>query len=363
MSRRKIIISGGGTAGHIHPALAVAHKLKERDSEIDITFVGSTRRLEKTIMERHQVDFIPLKIEGIKGKGIRLIKSIFFLPAAFMKSYAILRKIRPSLSIGVGGYSSGPILLLSAWMSTPTLILEQNSLPGFTNRLLIPRIDRAVVSFESSLPYFRGKGVVIGNPVREEFYAIPPKSRADTMTLLIFGGSQGSLFLNNALIQTLPLLKNQADGLIIYHQTGEKDCDRVQQAYLKNGFRNVLVKSYFEDMAHYFEKADLVICRAGATTIAELIAARKASLLIPYAHAADDHQRINAEELEKIQGTEMITEQKFTPELFADKLVRFMMNKSRLDQMEKNLNALRKTGVADKIADLCFELIREKGRQ
>jgi len=362
MQRQRVLISGGGTAGHIHPALAVGRKLKEKNRDIQITFVGSTRKLERSIMDHYHADFIPLKIEGLKGRGIKIARSLFILPAAFLRSMSILIKLKPSLSIGVGGYSSGPIVLISAWLGIPTLILEQNSLPGFTNRMLIPWVKKAVVSFESSLPYFKKKGICLGNPVRDEFYALPPKQRTDRLTLLIFGGSQGSRFLNEGMIKSLPLLTQEAENLIIYHQTGENNLEQVKQAYLKHGIRNVMVKAFFHNMADYFQKSDLVICRAGATTIAELIAGKKASLLIPFAGAADNHQLHNAKELEKIQGTEILTEQEFTPELFARKIIRFVKNKTRLDQMEKNLALLKKTGAAEKIADLCFELIKKKAR-
>lgn len=360
LSKQRVIISGGGTAGHIHPALAVGRKLKEKNSDIQITFVGSTRKLEKSIMNHYQADFIPLNIEGLKGKGIKIAKSLFILPPAFLKSMSILLKLKPSLSIGVGGYSSGPILIISAWMGIPTLILEQNSIPGFTNRMLIPWVKKAVVSFESSLPYFRKKGIYIGNPVKDEFYSLSPKQRTNRLTLLIFGGSQGSRFLNDGIINSLPTLKQRSENFSIYHQTGEDDFERVKQAYIEQGIRNVMVKAFFFNMADYFQKADLIISRAGATTVAELIASRKASLLIPFSGATDNHQMHNAKELENIQGAEIITEQEFTPELFSGKIIRFMENKTRLNQMEKNLNILRRTGAAEKISDLCFELMQKK---
>ena len=360
--RRRVIISGGGTAGHIHPALAVGQKLKERDEGIDITFVGTTRKLEQRLMDHYKADFIPLKIEGIKGKGRGIIKSLFILPSAFAKSLGILKRLKPALSIGVGGYSSGPIILLSAWLGIPTLLLEQNSVPGLTNRMLIPWAKKAVVSFEGTLPYFKGKGVFFGNPVREEFYNLKQKERTDRLSLLIFGGSQGSRFLNDAVIDTLPLLQDNKARLTFFHQTGERDLDRVKEAYVDRGFPHVLVKPFLFNMADYYEKADLVICRAGATTVAELIAAGKASILMPFAHAADNHQLKNARELEKVKGTEIITEDEFTPEVFGGKILRFMDNTARLDQMEKNLSVLRKTDVAARISDLCLELMKEKDR-
>jgi len=179
------------------------------------------RELEKSIMDHHQVEFIPLKIEGLKRRGFKTIKSLFLLPLSFAKSLAILRRLKPDLVIGVGGYSSGPIVLLASWMRIPTLILEQNLLPGFTNRMLLPWVKKAVVAFEGSLPYFKGKGIHIGNPVREEFYRITPKPQNSRLTILVFGGSQGSHFLNKGITASLPFLKKEKENLRIFHQTGE----------------------------------------------------------------------------------------------------------------------------------------------
>lgn len=361
MKEKKVIISGGGTAGHIYPALVVGNKLKEKESNLLLTYVGSSRSIEKEIMEHHRVNFIPLKIEGIKGRGLKSIKSLLLLPLCFVKSFFILVRIKPDLVIGAGGFSSGPIVLLASWMKIPTLILEQNLHPGFTNRVLRPWIKKAVVSFRNSLPYFKGKGVLIGNPVREEFYHLLPKQKTSSLTLLIFGGSQGSHFLNKALTSTLPLLEKEKENFIIFHQTGEKDFEWVKASYIQAGFKKATVAPYFFDMADYFQKSDLIISRAGATTVAELIASNKASLLIPFAKAAENHQAFNARELEEVRAAEVILEEEFTPKLLADKIFSFLKNKEKISQMEKNLAQLRTESVAEKISDLCFELMAGKG--
>ncbi len=363
MKRKSVIISGGGTGGHIYPALAVGRKLQERDSALRLTYVGTSRPVEKDIMARQGVDFIPMKIEGIKGMGLRSLKSWLILPLSFIKSASTLIRLRPDLVIGVGGFSSGPIVLLASWLRIPTLILEQNVLPGFTNRLLLRWVRRAVVAFESSLPAFRGKGIFLGNPVREAFYSLPRKQRDEELTLLIFGGSQGSQFLNRALVSTLPFLKEQRGRLRIFHQTGEKDSEWVRKAYRENGFENAVVAPYFHDMPEYFEKADLVLSRAGATTIAELVAAGKASFLFPFAQAADNHQLINARELEKTGGAEVIEEKDFRPDLLAGKIRNLAVHKEELGRMEKGLSVLRTEGVAEKIAGLCFELMEHRTQE
>ena len=359
---KRILFSGGGTAGHLYPALAVSRSLRERLPGIKITFVGSSRKLEKDLMDFHKANFIPLKIEGLKGRGWKAIRGLVLLPLAFLITLGILIKTRPHLSIGVGGYSSGPVVLLSAWMGIPTLILEQNALPGFTNRLLRRWVKKAVVSFPGALKYFGNKGVLIGNPVREEFNFIPPKARSGILSVLVIGGSQGSHFLNMGITESLATLKPYREQLLFTHQTGEKDLEWVQQRYDEEGF-SADVAAYYYDMAATLTNADLVIARAGATTVAELAAARKASVLVPFAQAADDHQTLNARELESVEGAEIITEKEFTPEVFACKIIHFINHNERLDQMEQNLRQLHKPGVAGRIADLCFDLMASKSRR
>jgi len=360
MTPKKVIISGGGTGGHLYPALAVGETLKKKDPSLQITFVGSSRQLEKNLMERYQAQFIPLKIEGLKGMRWKTLKSLVMLPLSFVKSYRLLRRLRPDLVIGVGGYSSGPVVLLASWMKIPSLIMEQNLRPGLTNRMLLPWIKKAVVAFEGSLPYFKGKGEFIGNPTREEFLKVTPKQRNNKLSILIFGGSQGSHFLNKGVTDSLSFLSEDRTHLHISHQTGEADCAWVNDLYVQNGFTDIMVSPFFYEMASYFQKSDLVVCRAGATTIAELIAAQKAAILVPFAKATDNHQEMNARELERIQGAEIILEDEFKPEGFANKIKEFLANKKKLDQMEQNLGKLKTDNVAEQIAELCFRLIEER---
>ena len=359
MKLRKVIISGGGTGGHLYPALAVGEKLKEKDPAVEITFVGSSRVLEKNIMERYRANFIPLKIEGLKGKGLRTFKSLALLPYGFLKSLYILLRMRPDLVIGVGGYSSGPIVLLASWLRIPTMIMEQNLKPGLTNRLLLPWVRKAVVAFEGSLPYFKGKGYVTGNPTREEFYSLPKKERNHRFSLLIFGGSQGSHFLNMGVTESLPLLTQEKKELRFVHQTGANDYEWVKDRYAYHGYTDVTISPYFFNIPDYFQSSDLIVCRSGATTIAELIAAQKASLLVPFAKATDNHQLLNAKELEKAQGAEILLEEDFTPETFTEKIRDFMTHKEKIDRMENNLKPLKRENAAEKISDLCLEFAGE----
>jgi UDP-N-acetylglucosamine--N-acetylmuramyl-(pentapeptide) pyrophosphoryl-undecaprenol N-acetylglucosamine transferase len=360
MRQRAIVISGGGTGGHLYPALAVGRKLQEMDPHLRLTYIGSHRPLEKDLMERHHAHFIPMQIEGIKGRGLKSLKALVLVPFALVRSLVLLVRLGPGLVIGVGGYSAGPVVLAASVLRIPTLILEQNATPGFTNRLLIRRASRAVVAFASSLPYFKGKAVFLGNPVREEFTRLRPKPRESILSVLVFGGSQGSRVLNEAMTAALPFLRPCREGLRLTHQTGPADFEKVKESYVQNGFPDAEVAPFFYDMAGRLEKSDLVICRAGATTIAELIVARKAALLVPFALASEDHQAKNAGELERVGAAEVILEKDLTPQLLAERVLFYQKNPERLSAMERNLASLRTEDPAGRIAALCFEMLEGK---
>jgi len=360
--RRTIIISGGGTGGHLYPALAVGAKLKELDPSLSLVYVGSRRSVERTIMDSRGIPFIALPVEGLKGRGFRMLGSLALLPWAMVRSFGILLGTRPGLVIGMGGFSSGPVVLSAALFRIPTLILEQNAAPGFTNRLLLPFVNKAVAAFPSSLSCFRGKAVVLGNPVREEFYGLRPSAGTGIFSLLIFGGSQGSHILNEVVVGMLPLLGPDKDRLEIFHQTGSADLDRVKEGYARAAFGQAVVAPFFENMAELFEQADLCLCRAGATTIAELIAARKAAILVPFAKAADNHQLCNARELERLQAAEVVTEAELSPELLASRLRTFLDDRGKAGRLEANLEPLRTENAADNIVGLCLDMMKGGGR-
>ncbi len=360
MTARRVVISGGGTGGHLYPALAVGSKLQEKDSSIRMTFIGGHRPIEKALMEKYGAHFIPMRIEGIKGRGLKGLKTMAYLPFALFRSLVLLRRLQPGLVIGVGGYSSGPVVLAAVLLGIPTLILEQNLTPGFTNRVLLRWVRKAVVAFEKSLDHFKGKAVFLGNPVREEFHRIRPKLRTETLTLLVFGGSQGSRVLNETMVAALPLLAAEKSRLHIFHQTGEAQFKKTNEGYVQNGFQDAEVAPFFDDMAGYFEKSDLVIARAGATTVAELIIARKAAVLVPFALASEDHQAKNAGELARVDGAEVILEKKLTPELLAMRILFYLNHPDRISAMEKNLDVLRTEDPAGRIAELCVELLEAK---
>jgi UDP-N-acetylglucosamine--N-acetylmuramyl-(pentapeptide) pyrophosphoryl-undecaprenol N-acetylglucosamine transferase len=358
MKKRGVIISGGGTGGHLYPALVVGRKLLALAPGIALTYVGTRRDVEGRIMAEHGVRFIPMRIEGLKGRGLKSLRGLFILPLAFVHSLFILLRTRPVLVVGVGGYSSGPIVLLASCLRIPTVILEQNARPGFTNRRLRRFVRKAIVAFPSTLPSFKGKGVVLGNPVREEFTAIAAKKRTAALDVLVFGGSQGSHFLNERMIEALPRLAAAKDRLRLVHQTGPNDLERVAAAYKASGFGGAEVAAYFPGMAAYFGRADLVVCRAGATTLAELIAARRAAVLVPFGGASEDHQTGNARELEAVGGAVVVPEAEATAEVLAGRILRYLDHPEELDAMERNVARLQVEDPAGRIAALCLSLMK-----
>jgi UDP-N-acetylglucosamine--N-acetylmuramyl-(pentapeptide) pyrophosphoryl-undecaprenol N-acetylglucosamine transferase len=357
VKERRVVISGGGTGGHLYPALAVGEKLRSRQPSLSLTFIGSHRAMEKSLMDGQGVHFVPMRIEGLKGRGLKSLRTMALLPFAFARSLWLLLKLRPALVIGVGGYSSGPVVLTASLLGIPTLILEQNLTPGFTNRLLTRWATKAVVAFENSLDYFKDKGLWLGNPVREEFHRIRPKLRTPEFVLLVFGGSQGARVLNRTMAAALPLLAPVKSRLRIVHQTGAADLEAVRSAYIECGFADAEIAPFFHDMAARFERADLIVGRAGATTIAELIVARRAAILVPFAGAADDHQAKNAGELARVGAAEVILEKDLSPARLAERIMFYLENGERITEMENNLAALRTDRPADRIADLCFAMM------
>jgi UDP-N-acetylglucosamine--N-acetylmuramyl-(pentapeptide) pyrophosphoryl-undecaprenol N-acetylglucosamine transferase len=357
MRPRRVVISGGGTGGHLFPALVLGRALVDRAPDIRLTYVGSGREAERAIMARHGAAFVAMKIEGLKGRGLRSLRGLALLPGAFFRSLTLLVRLRPRLVVGVGGYSSGPIVLLASLLGIPTLILEQNARPGFTNRVLLRRVRRAVAAFDASLAEFHGKGVALGNPVRAEFAAVETKEHGARLSILVLGGSQGSRFLNAAVCAALPRLAGVRDRLEIVHQTGPAERDKVAEEYRFRGFADAETAAFFEDIAGRFARTDLVLARAGATTCAEIIAARRAAILVPFAGAADDHQTANARILADAGAAEIIAEDDRTSERLAERILFFLDHPAALSEMERRLEPLRKPDAAARIAGLCLELM------
>jgi UDP-N-acetylglucosamine--N-acetylmuramyl-(pentapeptide) pyrophosphoryl-undecaprenol N-acetylglucosamine transferase len=362
----RVLIAAGGTGGHIYPGIAVAKEVMRRDASSVVRFVGTARGLETRLVPQAGFELSLIESAGLKNVGAAgKLKGLLLLPKSFFAARSLIKEFRPDLVVGVGGYVSGPVLLTAALLKVATLVLEPNALPGFTNRRLARFVDAAAVTFEEALKFFHGKGGVIGNPVRREFFEIPKKARdAARFSLLVFGGSQGARAINDAMLAALPQLESHKGALRIVHQTGESDFERVRAGYDAAGWgERAEVRKYIDDMVARFAASDLVVCRAGATTTAELIAAGKASLMIPFPFAADDHQRKNAEALERAGASSMVLQQDATGERIAKEIAALVENPERVTQMEEAARKLARGDAAVAAVDLIEKLLEFRSQK
>jgi UDP-N-acetylglucosamine--N-acetylmuramyl-(pentapeptide) pyrophosphoryl-undecaprenol N-acetylglucosamine transferase len=349
--RRTFIIAAGGTGGHLFPGIAVADELRRRDPQMRVVFAGTPKGLESRLVPRSGHELVLLPILPLNGVGVlRALEGLLVLPWGLLRAAALVRRLRPEAVLGVGGYAGGPVVLAAALMGIPTVILEPNAKPGFTNRVLRPFVRRAACSYEAARREFGSKGVVTGNPVRGGFARLPKKAHDVPYTLLAFGGSQGSRVLNQALVSALPHLPGR-ERLRIVHQTGVAMRPEVAGAYAAAG-RNAEVLEFLDDMEARFAQADLIVCRSGATTCAELTAAGKASVLVPFALAADDHQRSNARALQEAGAARMIEEKDLTGETLARAVTETVETPGRLEAMEDAARAAGRPDAAARVADL-----------
>lgn len=356
----KVLIAAGGTGGHIYPGIAVAKEIMRRDGASEVLFVGTTRGLETKIVPENGFQLSLINSAGLKNVGlVGKLKGLAVLPKSFLEARTLLREFAPDVVVGAGGYVSGPVLMMASFMRIPTLVMDSNALPGFTNRRLAMFVDRAALTFEEAVPFFGKKGIVTGNPVRKEFFELAEPESNDKVRLLVFGGSQGARAINNAVLEALPLL-NPA-GMEITHQTGDAEFERVRDAYENAGWKEADVRRYISDMVSEFGRTDLIICRAGATTCAELAAAGKASIMIPLPTAADDHQRKNAEALQNAGASKMILQKDLSGERLAKEISQLVEDSDTIGRMEKAAKALARRDAAEATVDLLEELAANKG--
>ena len=345
------LVAAGGTGGHLFPGVAVADELKARDPRTRVIFVGTPKGLESRLVPKAGYELELLPILPLNGVGAaRMMKGLAALPWAMAKAVALVVRLKPKAVLGVGGYAGGPTVLAAAGLGIPTVILEPNAKPGFTNRVLRPFVRHAACSYEEARREFGSKGVVTGNPVRGGFAGLPRKAHAVPHTLLVFGGSQGSRVINDAMVAALPRLPG-ADRLKIVHQTGVAMRDAVAAAYARAG-REAEVVEFLDDMEKRFAAADLVVARSGATTCAELTAAGKAAVLVPFALAADDHQKSNAAALEAAGAARMIEEKDLDGERLAATVADILSDPGRLEAMEDASRAASRPDAAARVADL-----------
>ena len=354
----KVLIAAGGTGGHIYPGIAVANEILRRDENSEVRFAGTEKGLETKIVPDNGFELSLINSVGLKNVGLAgKIRGLFILPKSFLESRKLLKEFKPDAVVGAGGYVTGAVLLMASFMKIPTLVMESNALPGFTNRQLARFVNKAALTFEEAVPYFGDKGIVTGNPVRKEFFEIKPKERSENLNVLLFGGSQGARAINLAMIDALEFLKDEKNNLSIFHQTGKYDFETVKQGYDKNSWDSADIREYISDMVSAFEKTDLIISRAGATTCAEVAAAGKVAIMIPLPTAADDHQRKNAEALENNKAATMILQDDLTGETLANEIKQFMAAPEKINEMGLNAKNMAKADAAEITANLIEELV------
>ncbi len=353
----KVMIAGGGTGGHLYPGIAVANELRRRHQECEVLFVGTRRGLEARIVpqEGYRVEFIVSA--GLNRMGmVETVRNLCMVPRSLLQARRLIRGYRPDLVMGVGGYSSGPVVLAAWWLGRPTLIMEPNAYPGLANRWLAPVVDRAALALPDAGRFFGKKSEVTGIPVREEFLRLPRRVRyPGELSLLVYGGSQGSRPLNAIVCAALRDLKEFGPRVRITHQTGEKELEAVRRAYQESGIAGE-VQAFFPRIYEQFANADLILARAGASTVAELTAAGKAAILVPFPGAADDHQTRNALALERHGAARMIPESAWPPGRLAGELRHFLEHPEEMEGMAEAARRLARPGATSRIADLVEEL-------
>jgi UDP-N-acetylglucosamine--N-acetylmuramyl-(pentapeptide) pyrophosphoryl-undecaprenol N-acetylglucosamine transferase len=356
----KIIIAGGGTGGHLFPGIAIAEEFLRRDQTSSILFVGTKKGLEQKVLGDMGFNLQSLDVEGIKGRGIiKALGALLKIPRSLVESYRLIRQFCPDIVIGVGGYASGPAVVTACLMGIKTAIAEQNALPGITNRILGRIADRIFLAYPESKKWFpERKTIVSGNPVRAAFLSgiREAEKRTGKFMLLIFGGSQGARGINTAVLDSLPYLTKIKDKLKIIHQTGSADIDSLS-AHYRSRAMDADVLPFIMDMACAFRSADLIICRAGATSIAEITASGKAAILIPFPHAVNDHQTKNAEALTKAGAAVLIPEKGISGKILAETIENFYLHPELIKKMEAKSSSLGNVRAAVDIVDACMGLI------
>ncbi|MBI3753337.1 MAG: undecaprenyldiphospho-muramoylpentapeptide beta-N-acetylglucosaminyltransferase [Deltaproteobacteria bacterium] len=360
----RIVLTGGGTGGHLFPAIALAEEFKARDRDCRILFIGASSGIEKEIVPKYGYPLELLDIEGFKGRGLSHKVSAGLKAAmGVLTAKKILQSFQPDRVVGTGGYSSGPVILAARLLRVKTAILEQNAVPGLTNRILGRVVNKIFVAFEQSKKFFPGGRVIFaGNPVRREIIGSRrvPSGRGqgskDKFTILVFGGSQGAKAVNTAFSDALEYLADIRDSLNIIHQTGDADYQTVKEMYERKGIKAELF-AFIDDMAKAYSMADMVICRAGATSIAEITALGLASILMPYPFAANNHQEINARSLAGKGAAIIMRQDEIIGDALANVIRKFYESPEELKKIREKAKAFGKPNAAEAIAESIIKLV------
>jgi UDP-N-acetylglucosamine--N-acetylmuramyl-(pentapeptide) pyrophosphoryl-undecaprenol N-acetylglucosamine transferase len=356
----RIIIAGGGTGGHVIPALAIAQQLKKQ-FEAEVLFIGTARGIETRLVPQAGFPLELIQVGALKNVSLMTrVKTMFDLPRAIAASSRMLSDFDPEVVIGVGGYASGPAMVAAIWRRLPTLAFEPNVVPGFANRMIARRVSAAAVHFEETCRYFTHCRVT-GVPVRSAFFDIPSKTDGPP-TLLVFGGSQGARAINQAMTtaESLDGLREKVPGIHIIHQTGQRDYDRVLAAYAQSGIA-VEVHKFIDDMPGTFGRADLLVCRSGASTVGEITAAGKPAIFVPFPAAADDHQNVNARALESAGAAVVVEESNLDAAYLVDTISALIGDGGRLRTMSATAKSLAHPKAVEEIAEMVAKLTAGSG--
>jgi UDP-N-acetylglucosamine--N-acetylmuramyl-(pentapeptide) pyrophosphoryl-undecaprenol N-acetylglucosamine transferase len=363
----RLLVAGGGTGGHLFPGLALGEEVKTRHPRNDVLFVGSPRGIETRVVPKagfplELIDVGPLKGQGLLG----FLKGLFSLPRALWQSFKILRKFDPDVVLGVGGYASGPVVLAAWLLRIPIAIQEQNALPGFTNRVVGLFADAVFIAFDEARARFpSGRTHLLGNPIRRAFLDnyLHTKTPGERLSIFVTGGSQGAHMLNLRVVEAMEILAPQIGSrLKVLHQTGVRDQPEIAARYqkLRSSGLEAEAVAFIDDMARAYAGADLLVCRAGATTIAELTMCKKPAILVPFPFATDDHQTVNARALVQVGAALLMQEKDLTGRKLADELRALEADRARLQKMSRASGLLGRPEAAREIADVCVSLCSER---
>ena len=360
----RVILAGGGTGGHVIPALAIARELQTRYSAACL-FIGTSRGIETRLVPAAGFPLELIQVGALNQVSLMTrLKTLFGLPVAVWRALRIFREFRPDVVIGVGGYASGPAMAAAALRRIPMLAFEPNVVPGFANRIVAPFVSAAAVHFEETKEYFRNCHVT-GVPVRSQFFDLPSREKAraagEPPTLLVFGGSQGAHAINRAVCEAVSGLREQLPNLQIIHQTGERDYSATVEAYEKLGIK-AEVSKFIDDMPGTFARADLILCRSGASTVAEIAAAGKPTVYVPFPRSADDHQRRNAEAMQNAGAAVMLEEKDLTPQRLVEVVAGLLADPAKLQTMSQAARRMAHPNAAREIAELAQSLASVQAR-
>jgi len=359
----KLLIAGGGTGGHVIPAIAIAQEWLSRGKEREVVLVGTERGIEMKLVPQAGLPLETLRVAGLKGKGgAMLLRNLSMLAPAMLDARRVLRKHKPVAAFGVGGYAAGPMLLATWFSGVPNIIFEPNAEPGLTNKLLAKLSKRIATGYEISAHTWGKKAIVTGCPVRPEFFSIPPRRLEKPFRLLVTGGSQGALPINRTFVDAMDRFAVRKNELSIVHQTGERDYNAVRTAYARREI-NAEVVPFLTNMAERFAWADVIVCRAGAITAAEIAAAGRAAIFIPFGAATDSHQLRNAQEMQRAGAGLLIIENELTAERLTNEVFSLVDHPEQIEKQSNAARSLARPHATRDIVNLIEEAANVQGKR